>query len=160
MSKIFYSTFSFIQSLLLLVFRMLYITAAGIAIFHYYYNPVVTTIVACICLLFFVITGPDKIIVYADGLKYSDGTLFKIFRQNKYYAISNLKSFKIKGDFTTADELNTKPISWQTKPLNTVFIEFKDGTVETFKTNIYKDKLNRVSEEVATLIDKKQNNYN
>ena len=115
-SKVIYKTSSTIQTILLVIFRLLYISIATTALYHYNENPIVTIIIAFICTVFFVVTGQDH----------------------------------------TADELNTKPISGQTKPLNKILITFRDGTTAAFETSIYKKKLDRVSEEIANLIINKK----
>ena len=155
-SKVIYKTSSTIQTILLVIFRLLYISIATTALYHYNENPIVTIIIAFICTVFFVVTGQGQTVVYSDSFKYSADTLIKLFRRNKHFNISDLKSFEVNGDFNTADELNTKPISGQTKPLNKILITFRDGTTAAFETSIYKKKLDRVSEEIANLIINKK----
>lgn len=154
-ATIIYRTFSVIQFFLLSLFRLAFFAGAAIALYHYNENPVVTTIVAVICAIFFVVMGQDEIIVYSDGLKFSAGILFQILKPIKYYKIFEIKSIEIKGTYGTGDELVSTRYGGREKEFNKIHIELRDGRSEVIQTNIYIDKLKKAVEETTKLINNK-----
>ena len=107
-------------------------------------------------MIFFVLTTPDEIVVYSDRIKYSNGSFIKFLERNKTFEIAQIESIQVTGNYRTADELYSSPISGATKALNQLEIKFKNGEVEVFKTGIYINKLKRVIDEVEKLTCSKQ----
>ena len=78
-----YKTNSFIQVLFSWLFRIGYICVATIALWHYNDNPIVTVVIAFICLLFFLITGKDETTIYSDTIEYKSNSIIKIISRKK-----------------------------------------------------------------------------
>jgi hypothetical protein len=151
-SQIVYRTQSFIQVFLLLLFNIGYVAGIIIALTHFNENPVVASIVAAVCFVFLLITGSDEIILYTNGIRYREGGLIGRFKKQRFYVLSSIKSVKVKGDYSTGDELHNKAVSWVPKPYNKVLISFMDGSSVDFQSSIYLHKLKRLQEEVRHLI--------
>ena len=149
---IIYRTISFLQLILIFLLRIGYLTGASIALYHYQENPIVTIVVAAICLLFFILSGSDEIIVYKDVVKYKSGSILRVFREWKQFNMSDIKTIQVEGTYVTGSEFrdfgNPKDDTF-----NNVSIHFKDGSVANFTTSIYIEKLKKVAFEIDKLID-------
>ena len=148
---IIYRTISFLQLILVFVLQLGYLTGASIALYHYQENPIVTIIVAAICLLFFILSGTDEMIVYKDVVEYKSGSILRVFRERKQFNINDIKIIQVEGTYDTGSELrghNNTPINH-----NNVRIHFKDGSVANFTTSIYIEKLKKAAFEIDKLID-------
>ena len=146
-----YRTFSVFQGLLILIFKIAYITLAAFVLYHYNENPIVTTCIAILCLIFFLITGSDEIILYTTSIRYKTGSIFKSLNRPKILRIIDILSIKVDGIYAFGDELYN-PRNGKDKPLNKVEIKLKDNSIIIFKTNIYIDKLKIVASEIEKLI--------
>ena len=148
---IIYRTISFLQLILVFFLRLGYITGASIALYHYQENPIVTVVVAVICLLFFILSGSDEIIVYKDIIEYKSGSILRVFTERKQFNISDIKTIHVEGNYDIGSELrghNNNPVND-----NNVRIHFKDGSVANFTTSIYIEKLKKAAFEISKLID-------
>ena len=148
-----YKTNSFIQVLFSWLFRIGYICVATIALLHYDDNPIVTLVIAFICILFFLTTGKDEITIYSDTIEYKSNSIIKIISRKKIFSIKDIAKIDTSGIFSTGDELYNPTIS-KDKPLNELRLELKNGNVVTIKTSIYIDSLKRVEAEVNELLKK------
>ena len=148
-----YKTFSSIQVVFSVLLKISYICVAAIVLYHYNDNPVVTTIVAAVCVLFFLLTGYDNIIVYSDSIEYNSGSILRMLRKKKAFKTKDIKAVKATGIFSTGDELYNPTIS-KDKPLNKIEIELKNGNTVSIQTSIYIDKLKRVELEINKLLHK------
>jgi hypothetical protein len=148
-----YKTFSFIQVLISGFLKIGYLCAAAIILYHYNENPIVTTIVAAICILFFLLTGRDSITVYSDAIEYNSGSILRMLRRRKAFKIKDIAAIKVDGVFSTGDELYNPTIS-KDKSLNNIEVELKNGSIVNIQTSIYIDKLKRAELEINKLLHK------
>ncbi len=148
---IIYRTVSPLQLILSFLFKAGYLIGAGIALYHYNDNPVVTVIIASVCILFFVVTGTDEIIVQKDFIQYKSGSILKMLREKKQFDIREIKSVNVEGNYDTGSELSTyrQP---RDSVLNKFEITLKDGRVIVLTTSIYIEKLRRAIVEIDKLI--------
>jgi len=100
-----YRTFSLIQIIITFFFRLTFLTIAGIALYHFNENPVITSICAAICLLFFLLSGTDEIIVFPDSIQYKSGSLLKRLRKQRSFKLADIRSIEVSGNFNTGDEI-------------------------------------------------------
>jgi hypothetical protein len=103
----------------------------------------VTSVAAGICIVFLLFIEGDEVIVYETGFKYTRLSILKMRRRNKFYEFSEVKRIKIEGDFGTADELEDRPSK---RGFNTVELHLRDGSIDTFPTTIYIEKLKKCVE--------------
>ena len=150
---IIYRTISFLQLILIFLLKLGYLTGASIALFHYQENPVVSIIVAAICLIFFIVTGSDEIIVYNDVIKYKSGSILRVFRERKQFNINDIKTIEVEGTYDTGSELGGHNNNPDNDTFNNVRIHFKDGSVANFTTSIYIEKLKKAAFEIGKLIE-------
>ena len=149
---IIYRTISFLQLILIFFLRLGYIIGASIALYHYQENPVVTVVVAVICLLFFILSGSDEIIVYKNVVEYKSGSILRVFRERKQFNMNDIKTLQIEGTYDIGSELYGFGNPRNDK-YNNVRIHFKDGSVANFTTSIYIEKLKKAAFEIDKLID-------
>jgi len=148
---IIYRTFSFIQFIFSVLLRAAYILVAAIALYHYSENPVVTSVIALICVFFFLLTGRDSLIVYADSVEISSGSILWLLRRRKVFQIADIKSMNTEGIFKTGDELYNPTLKGD-KPLNKIEIELKNGSRVKIQTSIYMDQLKKAESAVNQLL--------
>ena len=120
--------------------------------YHFQENPIVTIIVAAICLLFFILSGSDEIIVYKDVVEYKSRNILRVFRERKQFNMNDIKTLQIEGTYDIGSELygfgNPRKDIY-----NNVRIHFQDGSVTNFTTSIYIKKLKKAAFEIDKLID-------
>lgn len=141
-----YRTISFTQIIFYFFLRIGYIAVAVIALYHYNENPVATVAIAAICVLFLLVRGRDEIIVYADTVKFKNGSLIKLFRKEKIFLLADIKSIEIKGPYSGSDDLY-----YRRRLVNQVQLQFKNGDVYSFQTSIYIDILKEAVAEIEKL---------
>jgi hypothetical protein len=142
-----------LQVILSFLFKIGYISVAVITLFHYNENPILTVIIALICLLFFLVTGRDEIILYSELLEYRSGSVLKVIRKKKEFKIADIKRVSIEGTYSTGDELYNPKIS-KDKSLNKIKIELKNGEFINIQTSVYIDKLKKIEIETNKLLTK------
>jgi hypothetical protein len=152
-NMIIYRTISFLQLILIFLLRIGYLTGASIALYHYQENPIVTIVVAAICLLFFILSGSDEIIVYKDVVKYKSGSILRVFREWKQFNMSDIKTIQVEGTYDTGSELRGHNNNPDNDTFNNIKIHFKDGSVANFTTSIYIEKLKKAAFEIGKLIE-------
>jgi len=150
---IIYRTISFLQLILLFLFRLGYLTGASIALYHFQENPIVTIIVTAICLLFFILSGSDEIIVYKDIVEYKSRNILRVFRERKKFNMNDIKTFQAEGNYDIGSELRGFNNNPKNDTYNNIRIHFKDGSVTNFTTSIYIKKLKKAAFEIDKLID-------
>lgn len=151
LQMIVYRTSSFIQQVLLFLFRIGYITGAGIALYHYNENPVVTSIIAALCMFFLLLSGNDEVIVYSHSFEFRQGSLLKVFKKQLRVKLGDIKTLNIEGAYSTADELYNPTITTNRK-LNRLKIQLVDGKITTIETTIYINKLKKAILETEKLL--------
>ncbi len=106
---------------------------------------------ATVCLVFFVLTGTDEIIVNTDAIEYRSNSILRIFRERKEFKINDIQSFKVQGTYSTASEL-TSIREARNGNFNKMEIVLKNGEIISITTSIYIDKLKKVEQELKKLI--------
>jgi len=148
-----YKTSSFAQTLFSFFYRIAYISVAIFALMHFSDNPLVTVMVTFICLLFFLLTGKDEIIVFSNSIEYKSNSITKYLIKKKAFNIIDIKEFSVRGNFSAGDELYNSKVKAD-KSLNELVFHLKNDDVVVIKTSIYIDKLKIVEIKINELLDR------
>src|SRR5262245_25509472 len=98
-TKIIYKTRSAYVFYKYLIIRMAALIISITAFYHFNDNPIVTVIIGTFFLIAFLIIGEDELIIYSDRIRYFSRSLLKRFLFSRKLELSNIKSFKVDGDF-------------------------------------------------------------
>jgi hypothetical protein len=157
-----FSIYRYAQSLLVRVAALIVLIYS---IRHYDENPVVISIVACLCIIFILTIGDDQITVYEDRIMLSSGSFWNLlFKSRKQvYVLSSIKSLTIEAKpESTPTEIGLAVIvnillstrAGRRSTNTNMFLILKDNTTITLTSDLEIEKLKKVVQLVHSLIEK------